>query len=114
MAIILTLGNYMNGGNMARGQADGFGLEILSKLKDVKSKDSKLTLLHYVVRLYMKKIKNPLEPSLPLPVPEPENIRRAASVDFEEDKNNLLKLQKQLEGIIIYIHFITLNKRKNW
>lgn len=35
-AIILTLGNYMNGGNGQRGQADGFGLEILSKLKDVK------------------------------------------------------------------------------
>lgn len=28
----------MNGGNMQRGQADGFGLEILAKLKDVKSK----------------------------------------------------------------------------
>ncbi|OTF82700.1 Formin Homology 2 Domain containing protein, partial [Euroglyphus maynei] len=38
-AIILTLGNYMNGGNRDRGQADGFGLEILSKLKDVKGKD---------------------------------------------------------------------------
>ncbi|XP_050673792.1 uncharacterized protein LOC126971545 isoform X2 [Leptidea sinapis] len=35
-AIILTLGNYMNGGNGQRGQADGFGLEILGKLKDVK------------------------------------------------------------------------------
>lgn len=35
-AIILTLGNYMNGGNGQRGQADGFGLEILSKLRDVK------------------------------------------------------------------------------
>lgn len=35
-AIILALGNYMNGGNGQRGQADGFGLEILPKLKDVK------------------------------------------------------------------------------
>lgn len=38
LGIILALGNYMNGGNMQRGQADGFGLEILAKLKDVKSK----------------------------------------------------------------------------
>lgn len=38
MAIILALGNYMNGGNLQRGQADGFGLDILPKLKDVKSK----------------------------------------------------------------------------
>lgn len=87
----------MNGGNLNRGQADGFGLEILSKLKDVKSKDSKVTLLHYVIRMYMKKIRNPFEPNLPLPVPEPENIRRAAAVDFEEDKMNLQKLQQQLE-----------------
>lgn len=100
MAIILTLGNYMNGGNMTRGQADGFGLEILSKLKDVKSKDSKITLLHYIVRLYMKKIENPFEPNLPLPVPEPGDIRRAASVNFDDLRVDLQKLQNQLEGRI--------------
>lgn len=44
----------MNGGNRARGQADGFGLEILPKLRDVKSKDNSITLLHYIVRIYMK------------------------------------------------------------
>lgn len=38
IAIILALGNFMNGGNLQRGQADGFGLDILPKLKDVKSK----------------------------------------------------------------------------
>lgn len=97
MAIILTLGNYMNGGNMSRGQADGFGLEILSKLKDVKSNDSKITLLHYIVAVYMKKIKNPFETILPLPVPEPGDIRRAASVNFDDVRADLRKLQKQLE-----------------
>lgn len=40
IAIILALGNFMNGGNLQRGQADGFGLDILPKLKDVKSKGS--------------------------------------------------------------------------
>ena len=30
---ILALGNYLNGGT-ERGQADGFGLDILNKLKD--------------------------------------------------------------------------------
>lgn len=38
MGLVLALGNYMNGGSRARGQADGFGLEILPKLKDVKSR----------------------------------------------------------------------------
>ena len=38
MGLVLALGNHMNGGSRARGQADGFGLEILPKLKDVKSR----------------------------------------------------------------------------
>lgn len=40
MGLVLALGNYMNGGNRTRGQADGFGLDILPKLKDVKSRVS--------------------------------------------------------------------------
>ena len=52
--LILALGNYMNGGNRQRGQADGFGLEILPKLKDVKSKDSSYTLLHFIVNKYIE------------------------------------------------------------
>lgn len=38
IGLVLAFGNYMNGGNRNRGQADGFGLEILPKLKDVKSR----------------------------------------------------------------------------
>lgn len=38
MGLVLAMGNHMNGGNRTRGQADGFGLEILPKLKDVKSR----------------------------------------------------------------------------
>ena len=41
LGIILALGNYMNGGNRQRGQADGFAIDILPKIKDVKSKDNK-------------------------------------------------------------------------
>ncbi|KAK9880093.1 hypothetical protein WA026_008609 [Henosepilachna vigintioctopunctata] len=98
MAIILTLGNYMNGGNVTRGQADGFGLEILGKLKDVKSKDSKITLLHYIVRMYLKSVESPYDLKMNLPIPQPEDIRRAASVNFDDINIDLQKLQKQLEG----------------
>ena len=52
--LILALGNYMNGGNRQRGQADGFGLEILPKLKDVKSKENSITLLHFIVMKYIE------------------------------------------------------------
>lgn len=41
LGLILAFGNYMNGGNRTRGQADGFSLDILPKLKDVKSNVSK-------------------------------------------------------------------------
>jgi formin 2 len=54
LALVLTMGNWMNGGNHMRGQADGFHLEILGKLKDVKSQDKSMTLLHYLVRESMK------------------------------------------------------------
>lgn len=37
LGLILAFGNFMNGGNRSRGQADGFALDILPKLKDVKS-----------------------------------------------------------------------------
>ena len=54
LGIILALGNYMNGGNRQRGQADGFSIDILPKIKDVKSKDNTLTLIFYVVKLYIQ------------------------------------------------------------
>ena len=37
LGLILAFGNFMNGGNRSRGQADGFNLDILPKIKDVKS-----------------------------------------------------------------------------
>lgn len=45
IGLVLAFGNYMNGGNRTRGQADGFGLEILPKLKDVKSRVVKHNLI---------------------------------------------------------------------
>ena len=99
MALILTLGNYMNGGNRMRGQADGFGLEILAKLKDVKSKVPGVTLLHYVVRarLAQEGDYNFDEP-LPLPVPEPADVEAAATMNFEEISKELDRLQRELDG----------------
>lgn len=94
---------------MSRGQADGFGLEILSKLRDVKSKDSQVTLLHFIVRLYLKK-QDPMLLNTTLPVPEPGDIKRAASVNFDDANSDLEKLKKKLEGIITIPVKIVLNK----
>ncbi|XP_026752070.2 formin-2-like isoform X2 [Galleria mellonella] len=96
-AIILTLGNYMNGGNGQRGQADGFGLEILSKLKDVKSKQSNVTLLHFIVRTYMKvRSAGGAAGEWSLPVPEPGDVARAAALDFADVAAHLITLTQQL------------------
>ncbi|XP_054711140.1 formin-2-like [Uloborus diversus] len=97
--IILALGNYMNGGNRNRGQADGFGLEILPKLKDVKSKDNSLTLLHYIVRTYVKLYQEDLSfDKAKLPVPEPSDAERASLVNFDDISNDLKKLYSQITG----------------
>ncbi|XP_046962040.1 formin-J-like isoform X2 [Vanessa cardui] len=96
-AIILAVGNYMNGGNCQRGQADGFGLEILSKLKDVKSKQSNVTLLHFIVRTYMRSCGGALASTCALPVPEPGDVRRAAALDFPDVADNLAALRKNLD-----------------
>lgn len=99
-SIILTLGNFMNGGNRQRGQADGFGLEILGKLKDVKSKDPKITLLHFIVKTYIERCrKNGCAISdLVLPIPDPNDIDKSLSIDFEECKQQLKALKLKVEG----------------
>ncbi|CAL8124173.1 unnamed protein product [Orchesella dallaii] len=95
LALVLTYGNYMNGGNMQRGQADGFSLDILSKLKDVKSKDNNITLLHYIVRSYMKQSEK--SDDVKLPVPEPTDVERASQLNFDEIESEVSKLKKELE-----------------
>nr|XP_036222702.1 protein cappuccino isoform X2 [Bactrocera oleae] len=99
-AIILTLGNYMNGGNRQRGQADGFTLEILGKLKDVKSKESNTTLLHFIVRTYISRRRKEGVQLLEmiLPIPEPSDVERAAQVDFDEVKQQIMELHKKLKA----------------
>ncbi|KAH8248583.1 hypothetical protein KR032_001076 [Drosophila birchii] len=99
-SIILTLGNYMNGGNRQRGQADGFNLDILGKLKDVKSKESHTTLLHFIVRTYIahrrKEGVHPLE--IQLPIPEPPDVERAAQMDFEDVQRQITELNRRFTG----------------
>lgn len=98
IAIILTLGNYMNGGNMLRGQADGFGLEILGKLKDVKSNIPGVTLLHYVVNAKLSQEKeHNFDELLPLPVPEPADVEAASTIKFDEIAKELDRLDRELQ-----------------
>lgn len=98
MGLVLAFGNYMNGGNRTRGQADGFGLEILPKLKDVKSRDNGVSLVDYVVRYYLRHFDQDAGTDKSVfPLPEPQDFFLAAQVKFEDLEKDLRKLKKDLE-----------------
>ncbi|KAK9533544.1 hypothetical protein VZT92_008656 [Zoarces viviparus] len=97
MGLVLAFGNYMNGGNRTRGQADGFGLEILPKLKDVKSRDNSMNLVDFVVIYYLRNFDTHAgtEKSV-FPMPEPQDFFQAAQVKFEDLSKDIRKLKKDL------------------
>ncbi|KAK8381898.1 hypothetical protein O3P69_015123 [Scylla paramamosain] len=97
--LILAIGNYMNGGNRTRGQADGFGLEILPKIKDVKSKDSSYTLLHFIVNKYIEKYEGDEAGTdkVQLPIPDPYMVERSSNFKFEDLEADLKEIGKNLK-----------------
>lgn len=100
MGIILACGNYMNGGNAQRGQADGFAIDILPKLNDVKSKDNSMTLLQYVVRSHILIFDNKKGTAeATLPVPEVSDIQYCSQIDFETIKGDRNNLEKSIQNI---------------
>ncbi|XP_066468400.1 formin-1 [Tiliqua scincoides] len=98
LGLILAFGNYMNGGNRTRGQADGFGLEILPKLKDVKSRDTGVSLVDYVMIYYLRHFdKEAGTDKSVFPLPEPQDFFQASQVKFEDLIKDLRKLKRDLE-----------------
>ncbi|XP_030626785.1 formin [Chanos chanos] len=97
IGLVLALGNYMNGGNRTRGQADGFGLDILPKLKDVKSRDNRISLVDYVVFYYLRNFdKNAGTDKSLFPLPEPQDVFLAAQIKFDDLSKDLRKLGRDL------------------
>ncbi|XP_014909471.1 formin-like isoform X2 [Poecilia latipinna] len=97
MGLVLALGNHMNGGSRIRGQADGFGLEILPKLKDVKSRDNRISLVDYVVSFYLHNVdKNAGTEKSMFPLPEPQDVFMAAQVKFDDLSRDLRQLEQDL------------------
>ncbi|TDG98725.1 hypothetical protein EPR50_G00203450 [Perca flavescens] len=97
LGLVLAFGNYMNGGNRTRGQADGFGLEILPKLKDVKSRDNRMNLVDYVVLYYLRNFdKHAGTEKSVFPMPEPQDFFQAGQVKFEDLTKDIRKLNRDL------------------
>uniref|UniRef100_A0A3B5B037 FH2 domain-containing protein n=1 Tax=Stegastes partitus TaxID=144197 RepID=A0A3B5B037_9TELE len=82
LGLVLAFGNYMNGGNRTRGQADGFGLEILPKLKDVKINVCIISSSGQSV----------------FPLLEPQDFFQASQVKFDDLAKDIRKLKRDLTG----------------
>lgn len=71
--------------------------------------DNSITLLHYIVRAYIRNCGDTPITDIPLPVPEPSDIDRASNVDFEDIESQINKLKKDLGGnnnnsiLILYV-----------
>ena len=91
--MILACGNYINGGNFMRGQADGFNIEILPKLKEYKNCDDTTNLLQYIVHF----MKGTLDDKLP--IPEPSDVMKCEHLNFEELEIECRNLFNELNEI---------------
>ncbi|XP_029457942.1 formin-like [Rhinatrema bivittatum] len=107
LGLVLAFGNYMNGGNRTRGQADGYSLEILPKLKDVKSRDSCTSLMDYVVGYYLRHYDQEAGTDQSVfPLLEPQDFFLASQVTFEDLLKDLGKLKKDLEACQKHMHLV--------
>ncbi|XP_056332680.1 formin-2 isoform X2 [Danio aesculapii] len=99
LGLVLAFGNIMNGGNRSRGQADGFSLDILPKLKDVKSSDNSQSLLSYIVAYYLRHFDEDAgKETCMYPLPEPQDLFQASQMKFEDFQRDLRKLRKDLNA----------------
>ncbi|XP_053794793.1 formin-2 [Vidua chalybeata] len=99
LGLVLAFGNYMNGGNRTRGQADGFGLDILPKLKDVKSSDNSRSLLSYTVSYYLRNFDEDAgREQCIFPLPDPQDLFQASQLKFDDFQKDLRKMKKDLRA----------------
>ena len=91
--MILACGNYLNGGKSNRGQADGFDIEILPKLKNLKNKDNNL--LKYIVCFCKENLDFEDEN---MPFPEEKYISKFVNFDFEDEiSKEITKLDSEVK-----------------
>uniref|UniRef100_A0A1A8FIP6 Formin 2b n=1 Tax=Nothobranchius korthausae TaxID=1143690 RepID=A0A1A8FIP6_9TELE len=99
LGLVLAFGNFMNGGNRTRGQADGFTLDILPKLKDVKSSDGVKSLLSYIVAYYLRHFDEDAgRETCVFPLPEPHDLFQSSQMKFDDFQKDLTRLRKDLRA----------------
>ncbi|XP_036605328.1 protein diaphanous homolog 1 isoform X3 [Trichosurus vulpecula] len=93
LEIILLVGNYMNAGSRNAG-AFGFNISFLCKLRDTKSTDQKMTLLHFLAET----CENSYPEVLKFP-DELTHVEKASRVSAENLQKNLDLMKKQISDV---------------
>eukprot|EP00004_Rigifila_ramosa_P028834 TRINITY_DN993_c0_g1_i1.p1 TRINITY_DN993_c0_g1~~TRINITY_DN993_c0_g1_i1.p1 ORF type:complete len:956 (-),score=265.30 TRINITY_DN993_c0_g1_i1:45-2483(-) len=93
LAFLLDAGNYLNGGNTSRGQADGFKLECLSTLSGVKDTNGE-SLLQFLVSKVQANSAYVVDLMNEMP-----NVRDAANIQLSSIKNDLTKLLTEINAM---------------
>ncbi|XP_061045725.1 protein diaphanous homolog 1 isoform X2 [Eubalaena glacialis] len=93
LEITLLVGNYMNAGSRNAG-AFGFSISFLCKLRDTKSTDQKMTLLHFLA----ESCENNYPEVLKFP-DELAHVEKASRVSAENLQKNLDQMKKQISDV---------------
>ncbi|XP_067852142.1 protein diaphanous homolog 1-like [Heptranchias perlo] len=90
MEIVLLVGNFMNAGSRNAG-AFGFSISFLCKLKDTKSADQKMTLMHFLAEMCEEQY-----PEVIHFTEELNHVEKASRVSAEMLQKNLEQMGKQI------------------
>ncbi|XP_041049131.1 protein diaphanous homolog 1-like isoform X2 [Carcharodon carcharias] len=90
MEIVLLVGNFMNAGSRNAG-AFGFSISFLCKLKDTKSADQKMTLMHFIAEMCEEQY-----PEIVHFTEELNHVEKASRVSAEMLQKNLEQMGKQI------------------
>lgn len=93
LELILLFGNYMNSDSV-NGQAYGFELSILTKLKDTKDSNNKQTLLHYLVETIERKF-----PEVLTFGEEIHHSKKASRIQIVNIQEIMLEMDASLEDL---------------
>ncbi|XP_043347093.1 protein diaphanous homolog 1 isoform X2 [Dermochelys coriacea] len=93
LEITLLVGNFMNAGSRNAG-AFGFNISFLCKLRDTKSADQKLTLLHFLTELCEQQY-----PDIMKFPDELIHVEKASRVSAENLQKNLDQMRKQISDL---------------
>ncbi|XP_039116807.1 formin-like protein 6 [Dioscorea cayenensis subsp. rotundata] len=93
MQTILSLGNALNQGT-ARGSAIGFKLDSLLKLSDIRTRNSKMTLMHYLCKVLADKLPEVLDFEKDIP-----SLETAVKIQLKVLAEEMQAISKGLEKV---------------